>query len=77
MLNYSIKGKKMQKLRRDASLLRKINKVRLDVEIPQETHEVRPLAGLPIAQVEETKIGTAKVEGDNVPYWKIGLRVTR
>ena len=70
-------GRKMQKIKRNASLLRKIKKVRLDVEIPEETEELRPLAGTRGIEVEETRIGTAKVEGKNTPYLKAGLRVSR
>jgi len=70
-------GRKMQKIKRNASLLRKINKVRLDVEMPEETEELKPLAGPLGVEVEETRIGTAKIEGENVVYLKVGLRVSR
>ena len=70
-------GRKMQKIKRNASLLRKIKKVRLDVEIPEETEELRPLAGTRGIEVEETRIGRAKIEGENTPYLKVGLRVSR
>lgn len=70
-------GRKMQKLRRNASLLRKVKKVRLDVEIPEETEELRPLAGPRGVEVEETRIGTAKIDGENTPYIRIGLKVSR
>ena len=70
-------GRKMQKIKRNASLLRKIKKVRLDVEIPEETEELRPLAGPRGVEVQETRIGTAKIEGGDVAYLKVGLRVSR
>ena len=70
-------GRKMQKIKRNASLLRKINKVRLDVEMPEETEELKPLAGPRGVEVEETRIGTAKIEGENTTYLKVGLRVSR
>jgi len=67
----------MERLKRNASLLSKIKKVRLDVEIPEETEELRPLAGPRGVEVEETRIGRAKIEGENTPYLKVGLRVSR
>ena len=67
----------MERLKRNASLLSKIKKVRLDVEIPEETEELRPLAGPRGVEVEETRIGTAKLEGKNIPYLKVRLRVSR
>jgi len=67
----------MERLKRNASLLSKIKKVRLDVEIPEETEELKPLAGPHGVEVEETRIGTAKIEGENVAYLKVGLRVSR
>jgi len=73
-----IGGKKMPKVKINASLLRKISKVRLDVEIPKETEELKPLAS-PVrgVEVEETRIGTAKIEGKSTPYLKVGMRVNR
>jgi hypothetical protein len=70
-------GRKMEKFKRNASLLRKISKVRLDVEVPEETEELRPLAGPRGVEVEETRIGTAKIEGEDTPYLKVGLKVSR
>jgi len=58
-------------------LPKKVSKVRLDVEIPEETEELRPLAGSRGTEIEETRIGTAKLEGKNIPYLKVRLRVSR
>ena len=76
MPRYFIR-RKMERLKRNASLLSKIKKVRLDVEIPEETEELRPLAGPRGVEVEETRIGTAKIDGRNIAYLKVGLRVSR
>ena len=67
-------GKMGKRKNKNVSLLRAISKVHVDVEIPEKTEELQPLALLGAA-VEETRIGTAKIDGQKTPYLKVGVRI--
>jgi hypothetical protein len=65
----------MDKMARRKSLLDAIKHVKLDVKIPDETHEINPLkTNIPGVKTEKTEIGVAEVEGKKTMYIKTKLK---
>jgi len=54
----------------DKKALEKIRKAKIKVKVPKETYKIRPLQIIPLMDVKEAEIGTAKIDSRKTAYVK-------
>jgi hypothetical protein len=54
----------------DKKALEKVKEARIKVKVPKETYKIRPLQIIPLMDVKEAEIGTAKIDSRKTPYLK-------